>query len=617
MYKEDKELLKSIKLMTVPELNALSEEIKTDMIDTVSRTGGHLASSLGAVELTVAIYHVFDIPKDKVFWDVGHQCYASKMISGRWDRMESLRQLGGLSGFPKRSESPADLSDPGHSGTSISIAQGSAVARDLAGENYSCVAVIGDGSMTSGVAWEALDMIGDKKTPVIVILNDNTMSISENVGGFSKHLQKLRTSDFYNRFKKRLKNKNTPKGIHRLGSIRNAIKYSVLPRTIFDEIGFKYYGPIDGHDMESLINMLSFIKTLKEPVVLHVLTKKGNGFAPAENDPTKFHGIGRYDPKSGETAESSAKSWSEIFGECMVRLSEKDDRLCAITAAMGDSTGLCGFAQKHPERFFDVGIAEQHAAALSEGLALSGLRPVVAIYSTFLQRAYDQVLTEVCLQKLPVIFAVDRAGITGHDGETHQGIYDIAYLSSMPGMTVMCPRDEATLFNMMNVALRLGTPVAVRYPKGRPLSFDIPAGNGAPQMLKNGKDMIILSDANSLKDALGAAEIFDKSIISGWKPMSCAVCDIGTLRPFDEEFVKDCFGRYSMVITLEDGIVSGGFGSAVSSLACASGAECRVLNLGWPDAFIEHGSIEELRKKYRLDSEGIVERIRSFAGGMS
>ena len=617
MYKDDKELIRSIKLMTVPELNDLSEEIKKDMIETVSRTGGHLASSLGAIELTVAIYHVFDIPKDRVFWDVGHQCYASKMISGRWDRMDTLRQLGGISGFPKRSESPCDLSDPGHCGTSISIAQGSAVARDLAGDSYSCVAVIGDGSMTSGVAWEALDMIGDRKTPVIVILNDNTMSISENVGGFSKHLQKLRTSDFYNRFKTSLKNKNTPKGIHRLGSIRDAIKYSMLPRTIFDEIGFKYYGPIDGHDMESLVNMLSFIKTLNEPVVLHVLTKKGNGLAPAEKDPTKFHGIGKYDPKSGETASSSEKSWSEAFGDCMVKLSERDDKLCAITAAMGDSTGLCAFAKQHPDRFFDVGIAEQHAAALAEGLALSGLHPVVAIYSTFLQRAYDQVLTEVCLQKLPVIFAVDRAGITGHDGETHQGIYDIAYLSSMPGMTVMCPRDEATLLNMMNIALRLGTPVAVRYPQGRPLAWDIPAGNGAPQMLKEGKDMIILSDANSLKDALGAADIFDRSIISGWKPLSCAVCDIGTLKPFDDEFVKECFRKYSMVITLEDGIAAGGFGSAVSSLACSSGAGCRVLNIGWPDEFIEHGSIEELRKKYKMDAEGIVERIRSFAGGMS
>ena len=608
------DLVKTIKMMSTEELVSLAADLKKDMIDTVSRTGGHLASSLGVVELTVALYHVFDSPRDRIFWDVGHQCYASKMITGRWDRMETLRSLGGISGFPKRAESVHDFSDPGHCGTSVSVAYGAAKARDLAGDNYSCVAVIGDGSLTSGVAWEALDAAGEDDTPLIVVLNDNKMSISDSVGGFSRHLQKLRTSSAYKRFKTNLKSHNSPKGIKRLSSIRDKLKYSLMPRSIFEELGFKYYGPVDGHDVEGLVNMLRFAKSLEGPVLIHIVTKKGNGFEPAELDPEKFHGIGKYDPVSGETIGPSEKSWSEVFGEIACGMAEKDERICAVTAAMGSSTGLSEFAGKYPDRYFDVGIAEQHAAAFAEGLALNGLRPIVAIYSTFLQRAYDQLLTEICLQDLPVIFAVDRAGVTGQDGETHQGIYDISYFGSMPGMTVMNPRDRGTMENMFKLAVELGSPVAVRYPKGIPQNWDVPCGTGLPQLIREGSDAIIISDANMLAECVGAADDLEKTVIGGWKPLSFAVCDIGILKPLDMDFIDKCLRDYKYVITVEDGIVNGGFGSSVSAEAAEKG-DIKVLNIGWPDAFIEHGTIAELRSKYHMDGRGIASRIRSFIGG--
>ncbi len=613
---KNEDLTKQIKLMSPEEMKDLAAEIKKDMIDTVSRTGGHLASSLGTVELTIAIYHVFDSPKDKIVWDVGHQCYASKMLTGRWDKMDTLRQYGGISGFPKRHESAHDADDPGHSGTSISIAYGYAKARDLSGDDYSCVAVIGDGSLTAGVSMEALDAAGDCKTPFIIILNDNRMSISKSTGSFSKHLQKLRTSNLYKNFKTNLKRVYSPKGVHRLSVIRDKLKYSLLPKSIFEELGFKYYGPVDGHDIESLTNVLRFVKSLDQPVLVHVITQKGNGFAPAMEDPTKFHGVGKYDPVSGDTPGTDEKSWSDTFGEILVDLASKDPDICAITAAMGESTGLAEFAKSYPDRFFDVGIAEQHAAAFAEGLALNGKKPVVAIYSTFLQRAYDQILSEICLQDLPVIFAVDRAGVTGRDGETHQGIYDIAYLYSMPGMTIMNPRDRQTMENMLRLALELKTPVAVRYPKNCPGTFSVPAGNGSPQIIREGSDVLIISDANMLPECLKCAGELETKVIEGWKPLSYAVGDIGILKPLDMEFIDKALAQYKYVVTVEDGTADGGFGQRISAYAAQTG-KGRVLNIGWPDAFIEHGSISELRAAYKMDSRGIAERIISFIGGRS
>ncbi|MBQ9826254.1 MAG: 1-deoxy-D-xylulose-5-phosphate synthase [Firmicutes bacterium] len=613
---KNEDLTKQIKLMSVAEMNDLASEIKKDMIDTVSRTGGHLASSLGTVELTISLYHVFDSPKDKIVWDVGHQCYASKMLTGRWNRMETLRQYGGLSGFPKRHESAHDASDPGHSGTAISIAYGYAKARDLSGGDYSCVAVIGDGSLTSGVALEALDAAGESGTPLIVILNDNRMSISRSIGGFSRHLQKLRTSNIYKNFKTNLKKMNSPKGVHRLSAIRDSLKYKLMPRSVFDELGFKYYGPVDGHDIESLTNTLRFVKSLDQPVLLHVITQKGNGFAPAMEDPTKFHGVGKYDPVSGATIHSDEKTWSETFGEIITELASKDDRICAVTAAMGESTGLSEFSKKFPDRYFDVGIAEQHAAAFAEGLALNGRKPVVAIYSTFLQRAYDQMLTEICLQDLPVIFAVDRAGVTGPDGETHQGIYDIAYLYSMPGMTIMNPRDRKTMENMFRLALELGTPVAIRYPKNCPGTFDAEPWTGYPQVIKSGDDVLIISDANMLSECLKCAGEMETRVVEGWKPQTYAVCDIGILKPLNMEFIDKCLEKYKYIVTVEDGTVYGGFGSRIAARAAETG-RCKVLNIGWPDSFIEHGKISELRAVYGMDSRGIAEKIMNFIGGRS
>ena len=615
MADNEKDIIKQIKEMDAQELGGLASRIRQDMIKTVSRTGGHLASSLGVVELTIALHKVFDCPKDKIIWDVGHQAYAHKMITGRWDRMDSLRQLGGISGFPKRGESPFDTTDPGHSGTSLSIAMGYAKGRDLKKEDYSCVAVIGDGALTSGVALEALDSIADMKTPLIIILNDNEMSISRNVGGFQGYLQRLRTSDFYAKFKDSLKKISGPKGTEKLEAIRDALKHLVMPRDILDELGIKYYGPIDGHDIEALTGMLSFARTLDKPVLVHVITKKGKGYEPAEKDPTRFHGIGSFDPADPEKAKNSGQSWSDAFGEELFKLAKENEKICAVSAAMIDSTGLRPMMDAFPERVFDAGIAEQHAVAFAEGLALAGQRPVAAIYSTFLQRAYDEMLTEVCLEDLPVVFAIDRAGVTGQDGETHQGIYDIAYLSSMPGMTIMCPRDKATLANMLRQAFETDHPVAIRYPRGKVPESEHPAGNGTPQILRQGGGMLIISDGNMLSEALRAADILEERGVKGCRPVKAAVADIGTIKPLDVSFVKNALASYDIIAVVEDGIEEGGLGSAVCSLACSIKSDSRIIKIGWPDAFIEHGTVDQLRQKYGMDARGIADRIISFCGG--
>lgn len=617
MAEDKRTTIEQIKEMDAEELSELAEKIRHDMVQSVSKTGGHLASSLGVVELTLALHKVFDCPKDKIIWDVGHQTYAHKMITGRWDRMDTLRQIGGISGFPKRAESEYDTTDPGHSGTSLSIAMGYAAGRDLNNENYSVVAVIGDGALTSGVALEALDSIAAMKTPLIIILNDNEMSISRNVGAFGSYMQKLRTSDFYARFKDSLKKISGPKGTERLEAVRDALKHLVMPRDILDELGIKYYGPIDGHDIEDLTGMLSFAKTLDKPVLVHVLTTKGKGYEPAEKDPTRFHGIGVFDPEDPNKVSPGGQSWSDAFGEELLKLAKKDDKICAISAAMIDSTGLKAFKQAFPDRVFDVGIAEQHAVSFAEGLALSGRKPVAAIYSTFLQRAYDEMLTEVCLEDLPVVFAIDRAGLTGQDGETHQGIYDIAYLCSMPGMTVMCPRDRETLSNMLAKAFEMEAPVSIRYPRGKVPSSSFAPGDGTPQILKEGSGILIISDGNMLSESLSAAEIIEKNMIKGWKPVKVAVADIGTIKPLDEAFMTYALSNYDTVAVVEDGIKDGGLGSAVCSLACNTKADCRILSIGWPDAFIEHGTVKQLRARYGMDAEGIAKKITDFCGGGS
>lgn len=600
-------LLQKVKSMSTDELAAFAEELREELIENVSKTGGHLASNLGIVELTLALHYVFDSPKDKIIWDVGHQTYVHKMLTGRRDALKNIRQFGGISGFPKREESEHDMFDSGHSASSISACLGYAKARDIKNEKYSCIAVIGDGALTGGVAWEALNSAGVSKTPMIVILNDNEMSISSNVGGVSKYLNSLRTSKAYNSFKQSIKDTNNKTVQQSLEKLRNSLKYALVPGVIFEELGFKYYGPINGNDISELIEALSFVKDLNRPVLLHVKTKKGLGFSPAEQNPAKFHGIGPFDPLTVSAhSERNKFSWSEIFGNEVCNLAEKYPELIAITAAMADGTGLKQFQIMHPDRFFDAGIAEQHAVSFAAGAALNGLKPVVALYSTFMQRAYDQILTEVCLQNLPIVFGVDRAGITGEDGETHQGEFDIAFLRSMPNMTILSPRDESSLRAMLRFAVCLDSPVAIRYPRGTvsaekdlfPVTDEF---YPTPQMIRYGEDILFVSDGNMLTEALSAADILRK------KGFSVGVCDIRIIKPMPEKFLFDTAKNYKLIVTVEDGCILGGFGEGIAAMF-SSESNKPVLNIGWPDKFIEHGKVAQLREKYGLNSKAIAEK---------
>ncbi len=606
---EDITLYEKIKTCGMSELELLAEELRDELIDDVAKTGGHLASNLGTVELTVALHRVFDSPKDKIIWDVGHQAYIHKMITGRREQMGSLRQLGGLSGFPKRRESEHDAYDSGHSGTSISAALGYAAARDIKGEDNEVIAVIGDGAMTGGVAFEALNAAGSSHTSLIVVLNDNAMSISPNVGGLARHLQRVRRAGGYLKFKSGVKKalKESPKFLKKLSSARDALKYALLPGAVFEELGFKYFGPVDGHDLEALCAIFESVKKLDRPVLIHCITKKGKGFAPAEANPEKYHGVGPFDPKTADDVTvRDPQTWSEVFGKLILERAFADKRICAVTPSMIEGTGLSSMKQQLPDRVFDAGIAEQHAVSFAAGLALSGLRPVVAVYSTFLQRAYDQVLTEVCLQKLPVVFAVDRAGVVGADGETHQGIYDIGFLSGMPNMTILSPRDDQELASMLDYALALDGPCAIRYPRGRAprgvRNENSKSYVPAPQCFRDGMDVVFLSDGGSLPQVLDAASLLES------RRVSCAVWDLKQLKPLPEHFLSYCFSHWHAVVTVEDGSVANGVGARIA----ARQKDCRVLNIGWPDAFIEQGSVSQLRKIYGLDAAGIALKTVRF-----
>lgn len=600
-------LTDDVKHMSTRSLELLAVQIREKLLDDVSSCGGHLASNLGVVELTLALHRVFDVYKDRIVWDVGHQTYVHKLLTGRWDDMTTLRQLDGLSGFPKRMESRSDAFDSGHSGSSVSAAFGYAKARDLKGEDYACVAVIGDGALNCGVSFEALNSAGAEKTPLIVVLNDNEMSISKNVGGVAKHLQQLRTSAPYLGIKKSIKTAtaNMPRLQKGLTSARDTLKYAIVPGVIFEQMGFKYYGPVDGHDIDAMTTVLQSAKEQQRPVFIHVITKKGKGFIPAEKNPSKFHGIGPFDPSMAISADSpSTDTYSALFGAALVEEAAEDDRIVAITAAMTDATGLSVMKEKFPNRVFDAGIAEQHAVSFAAGLALGGLKPVVAIYSTFLQRAYDQVITEVCLQNLPVVFALDRSGVTGHDGETHQGSFDIAYLSSMPNMTVLAPKDGPELVAMLQYALNLNGPVAIRYPRGKAADlseYAIAAGVSRPQQMRDGRYMCILAAGSSVSDALKTAEILDG------KNIHCAVYNLRVLKPLNETFLDGIFEQYRHVITLEDGDVYEGVGMRIAAYAAEKQANVRIKVMGWPDRFIEHGSTEELKERYGLDAVSIAE----------
>lgn len=602
-----------LKKLSYKELKELSEELREFLIDKTSKTGGHLASNLGIVELTLSLYEVFNIDKDKIVWDVGHQTYIHKILTGRKNKFNTLRQYKGISGFPKRCESKYDIFETGHSSTSISAALGIARSRDLNNEDYSVVAVIGDGALTGGMALEALNDVGDRKTDLIIILNDNQMSIAKNVGGVSTYLSKLRIDPKYNKFKDDfndiLRKTNLGNSLaDSIKKIKSGIKQIVVPGMFFEDMGIKYLGPIDGHNIKELTKVLAMAKEIKGPVIIHTITKKGKGYKFAEKSPDKFHGISAFNKNTGETDKKNAYTYSRAFGNEMLNLASKNEKIVAITAAMRDGTGLAEFSEKFKERFFDVGIAEQHAVTLAAGMALSGLRPVFAVYSTFLQRAYDQVIHDVCQQNLPVVFAIDRAGVVGNDGETHQGVFDISYLSHMPNMTIMSPKCIDELKYMLRWAVEQNSPVAIRYPRG---------GDNTDLMMKpltdfkKGKWEILHREGNIAVIAVGKMV---QMVLKAREKLKSQGIDItiinaNFIKPIDKSMIKYLISNNYKIVTVEDNVKLGGLGSMVLEYANSIDKDVKILNLGYEDNFISHGSMEILYKINKLDANGIIESI--------
>lgn len=596
-----------LKQLNTGELQSLCSEIREFLIDSVSETGGHLASNLGIVELTVALHTVFNVPKDKIIFDVGHQSYVHKLLTGRRDRFKTLRQFGGMSGFPKTSESEYDIFNTGHSSTSVSAALGIARGRDLAGDDYNVTAVFGDGALTGGMMYEAMNDAGHSRTPLILILNDNAMSISRNVGAVSRHLRSLRLSPFYFRSKHAVENflKKIPVGgkatAKLLKQVKRFIRRLVIPTTIFDDMGFIYMGPVDGHNIKALIQCLEYAKEENKPVFIHALTKKGKGYAPAENNPQKFHGVGPFDKISGKT-KSGAETYSARFGRTLTQLAEDNKKIVAITGAMPNGTGLDEFEKKFKSRFFDVGIAEQHGVTLSAGLAAAGYIPVIPLYSSFLQRAYDQTLHDVCLQNLHVVFPIDRAGIVGADGETHQGIYDISYLSHMPNMTILSPASLDQLEVMLDFAVnRFSAPIAIRYPRGN-TEADIPSDFvlGQAQKIQQGTDVTIIATGRMVKRAQEVSALTDKSV---------EIIALPTIKPLDEAAVLASAMKTGNVITIEDNVKIGGMGSMIASLLEEKSVKCKFRIFAFPDTPVTHGSVDELDKLYGLDAKTIASKI--------
>ena len=601
------------------QLEQLVQEIRQTIIDTVSRTGGHLAPSLGVVELTVALHKIYDSPDDKIIWDVGHQSYAHKLLTGRADRFHTLRQAGGISGFPKHSESPHDAFDTGHSSTSVSAALGMAHARDLTGGDNHVVAVIGDGALTAGMAFEALNNAGHRGTDVTVVLNDNSMSIAPNVGAIPAHLNRIRSEPAYTRLRDDID--SLLKKIPRIGPsvsktvdrVKDSLKYLVLEGMLFEELGFTYLGPIDGHDLRELCAVLRRAKNLKGPVLIHAVTVKGRGYEPAEDNPCSFHGTGPFDPETGRVVSSGGPpSYSSVFGQALTRAADSDPRIVAITAAMLDGTGLRPFHEAHRQRCFDVGIAEQHAVTFAAGLAAEGVKPVVAVYSTFLQRAYDQVAHDVCLQNLPVVLALDRAGLVGEDGETHHGLFDIAYLRHLPQMTVMAPSDRREMERLLLTALACRGPAAIRYPRGGAVeTLDEEAGSGPvpigqARLLRSGADVALVALGSMVQLALETASILESHGVEA------AVLDARFAKPLDEESILRLARQCDVVVTLEEGVLAGGFGSAVSEfLGSAMEAVPPVRRLGVPDRFLSHGPRHKILEEMGLDGPGVAQAVLS------
>ncbi|MGL5615605.1 MAG: 1-deoxy-D-xylulose-5-phosphate synthase [Sarcina sp.] len=595
-------------------LEILSEEIREFLIDNISKTGGHLASNLGVVELTLALFKNFNFDEDKVIWDVGHQSYVYKMVTGRMDKFSGLRQHGGLSGFPKACESKYDFFETGHSSTSISAAIGMARARDVLGGKENVIAVIGDGALTGGMALEALNDVGYNKTKIIIILNDNQMSISKNVGGLSVHLSKMRVGAGYKKLKAdihaTLDNSNVGKNIAQsLGKIKGGIKQLVVPSMLFEDMGLKYFGPVDGHDMKMLNEVLNIAKNDDGPVVVHIRTQKGKGYNFAEKNPNKFHGVGPFDYSTGTVVKSGSKNYSKAFGDAMIDIASEDKRVVGITAAMPDGTGLKEFSEQFKNRFFDVGIAEQHGTTMAAGMAKTGLKPVFAVYSTFLQRGFDQVLHDVCIQNLPVTFAIDRAGIVGEDGETHQGVFDISYLSLIPNMTVVAPKMMEELKPLLKWAINKDGPVAIRYPRGGDYSninlkanYDIKLGKW--ERIKSGDKVAVIATGKMLQHGLLACEE-----IKSQMNIDIELINGIFIKPIDREFLDDLARRNLKILTIEDNVIKGGFGESILSYLNSINYKNTILNLGYNDKFIEHGKVDILYKENGLDPDSIKDNI--------
>lgn len=603
-----------IKNLSWEELEVLSEEIREFLIEKISITGGHLAPNLGVVELTMALHLSFDLPADKIVWDVGHQAYTHKILTGRKTGFDELRKYGGMSGFPKRKESDCDAFDTGHSSTSISAAMGLVNARDLRGEKHHVIAVIGDGALTGGMAYEALNNASHLKKNFIIVLNDNKMSISENLGGMSKYLNSIRTADAYNGFKSGVEHTLINIGGQRVAEslkrTKDGIKQWFVPGMLFENMGIKYLGPVDGHDINAMRRVFNEAKRVKGAVIVHVLTKKGCGYEPAEKNPSKFHGTDPFVIETGLPKKKKEKpNYTDVFSTSLCKLAEKNENVVAITAAMPDGTGLKKFASQYPSRFFDVGIAEEHAVTFAAGLAAGGMTPVVAVYSSFLQRAYDQIVHDVCIQNLHVIFAIDRAGLVGSDGETHQGIFDLSFLASIPNLCIMAPKNKQELYAMLKFAVKYDGPIAIRYPRGEAYegldAFREKIVYGKAEMLYKEQDIALMAVGSMVKVAEEVRETLKE------KGLSCTLINARFVKEFDKEMIGDLAADHKLLVTLEENVVTGGFGERVVDYVASNQIDLSVEKIALPDMYVEHGNVNILYKDAKIDAESVVERILS------
>ncbi len=607
-----------IKNLSEQELAALPGEIRQFLIEHLSKTGGHLASNLGTVELTMALHLICDLPKDKIIWDVGHQSYTHKILTGRKEGFDTLRQYKGMSGFPKRAESDCDSFDTGHSSTSLSAGLGYCAARELAGEDYKVISVIGDGALTGGLAYEALNNASSlKKSNFLIVLNDNEMSISKNVGGMSTNLENLRTSAKYLRLKNNVLTflQKLPNGEHiinRIKRTKSGIKSLMLPNMLFEDLGIVYLGPVDGHDLKALVKTFNMAIRIEGPVLVHVITKKGMGYEPAEKHPSRFHGTGGFDIETGLPKASGNPGYTDIFSTVMRKMGDRNPKLVAITAAMAEGAGLKRFRNMFPDRFFDVGIAEEHAVTFAAGLALGGYIPVFAVYSSFLQRAYDQILADVCLQGLHVIFAIDRAGLVGADGSTHQGVFDISYLTAIPGMTCMAPKNKWELSDMLKFAIDFDGPIAIRYPRGEAYcgleDHRAPVELGKCEELIAGEEVLLFAYGSMVKKAELVADRLKEQGINA------TVTNARFAKPLDESYLKEAAAKYSLVVTMEENVLTGGLGQQVEAMLFDYGYNGQVLKVAVPDEFVHHGSVTQLFSELGMDDASITDRIITALG---